>query len=300
VRVLIGVDAGASHTTAAVANEHGTVLVRADGAPGAMRPGAAAAVAGRILDTCRDALRKAERPVRGDILVVGAAGVGREEERLALQAALEETGLAPRVIVTVDAAIALQAAFGDAAGIVLVAGTGSVAWARLPAGETLRVGGLGPIVGDEGSGFALAHGALRAAGVALDGRGPATGLAERILAHLHLAGLGDLVRWATTAGVTEVAALAPLVLAAAEAGDAVAGALVDGGADALAAHVRALAERFPRGAAVGVAMGGGLLVRSVDYRRRVVARLLADVPVAALRPEPVDPVLGAILVARAL
>jgi glucosamine kinase len=300
MRVLIGVDAGASHSTAAVANEHGTVLVRSDGAPGAMRPGEAAAVAGRILDTCRDALRKAEREVRGDVLMVGAAGVGREEERLALQAALEEAGLAPRVAVTVDGAIALQAAFGDSAGIALLAGTGSVAWARLPGGGTTRVGGLGSAMGDQGSGYDLARQALRAAGLAIEGRGRRTALAARILAKLRLAGLSELVRWASTADVPAVAALAPEVLAAAEEGDAVAGALVDAGADDLAHHVRALAERFPRDAEVGVALGGSLLTRSEAYRKRVVARIVADVPAAKIRPETVDPVLGAIQLARAL
>jgi glucosamine kinase len=302
MRVLIGVDAGASHTTAAVANEHGTVLVRSDGAPGAMRPGEAGAVAARILDTCRDALRKAEREVRGDVLVVGAAGVGREEERLALQAALEETGLAPRVSVTVDGAIALQAAFGDGAGIVLLAGTGSVAWARLPGGVagTTRIGGLGAVMGDQGSGYDLARQALRAAGLAIEGRGRRTLLAGKLLKRLHLAGLPELVRWAATADITAVAGLAPELLAAAEEGDAVASALVDAGADDLANHVRALAERFSLTAEIGVALGGSLLARSDDYRKRVVARIVADVPAAKIRAEPVDPVLGAIQLARAL
>jgi glucosamine kinase len=300
VKTLIGVDAGASHSTAAVANEHGTVLVRADGAPGAMRPGAAAAAAARILDTCRDALRKAEREIRGDVLVVGAAGVGREEERLALQAALEDAGLAPRVAVTVDGAIALQSAFGDSAGIVLLAGTGSVAWARLPGGDTTRLGGLGAVVGDHGSGYDLARLALRAVGLSVEGRGPRTTLTARVFARLRLSGLEELVRWATTADIPSVAGLAPDVLAAAEEGDAVAGAMVDAGADDLATHVRSLAERFPRGAEVGVALGGSLLARSDDYRKRVVARIVADVPAATIRPEPVDPVLGAIQLARTL
>ena len=265
-----------------------------------MRPGEATAVATRIMDTCRDALRKAEREVRGDVLVVGAAGVGREEERLALQAALEDTGLAPRVAVTVDGAIALQSAFGDAAGIVLLAGTGSVAWARLPGGDTTRIGGLGAVVGDQGSGYDLARQALRAVGLSAEGRGRRTTLSARVLAKLRLSGLGDLVRWATVADIPSVASLAPEVLAAADEGDAVAGALVDAGADDLATYVRALAERFPRGAVVGVALGGSLLARSDDYRKRVVARIVADVPAATIRPEPVDPVLGAIQLARAL
>jgi len=299
-RILIGVDAGGSQTTAAVADGNGTVLVRAEGAPGAVRPGDADGAAARIVDTCREALTKAERPLRGDVLVVGAAGTGRETERLALEAALEGTRLFARVHVTHDGAIALQSAFGDGAGIVLIAGTGSIAWGRLPGGETVRSGGLGPALGDHGSGHDLGRGALRAAGLALDGLGPPTALAERLLRRLHLTGLDDLVAWTGSATVAQVAALAPDVLALAEEEDPVAVALADAGADALARHVAGVAARFPRGSAVPVALGGGLLARSEAYRKRVVARILAEVGPAEVRPATVDAVLGAIHLARSL
>jgi len=299
-RVLVGVDAGASHTTAAVADANGTVLVRAEGAPGAVRPGDADGAAARIVDTCRDALVKAERPVRGDVLVVGAAGTGREEERLALQAALEGTRLFARVRVTHDGVIALQSAFGDGAGIVLLAGTGSIAWGRLPGGETVRAGGLGPALGDHGSGHDLGRAALRAAGLALDGMGPRTALADRLLRRLHLAGVDDLVAWTVSASVATIAALAPDVLTLAEEGDAVAAGLADAAADALARHVATVAARFPGGHAVPVALGGGLLTRSEAYRKRVVARILVEVAAARVRPATVDAVLGAIHLARSL
>jgi N-acetylglucosamine kinase-like BadF-type ATPase len=298
VKTLLGVDAGGSRTSAAVADANGTVLVRAEGGRGAVRPGTAKRAAKAIFETCREALTKAERDVRGDVLVVGAAGVGREEERLALHAALEQTGLAPRVVVTTDGAIALQAVFGDRPGVVLMAGTGSVAWARLEGGELARVGGLGAVFGDQGSGYDLGRQGLRAAGLALEGRGPATSLTDLILHRLHLAALGNLVRWSATATVPAVAALAPVVLAAAAAADPVAGGIADACADDLAGHVRALAERFPRGSPVRVALGGSLLVRSADYRKRVVARIVADVMAAQIADEPVDAVLGAIQLAR--
>jgi N-acetylglucosamine kinase-like BadF-type ATPase len=299
-RTLIGVDAGASHTTAAVADVHGTVLVRAEGAPGAVRPGDADGAAARIVDTCREALLKAERPMGGDVLVVGAAGAGRESERLALEAALEATRLFGRVHVTTDGAIALQAAFGEGHGIVLMAGTGSIAWARLPEGETVRAGGLGAALGDPGSGYDLGRAALRAAALAMEGMAPRTRLAEALLRRLHLTGLGDLVRWAGEANVPTVAALAADVLELAADRDEVAGAIADAGADALARHVAALARRYPRGGVVPVALGGGLLARTDEYRRRVVVRIVADSAAAQVRTEPVDAVLGAIHLARSL
>ena len=299
-RVLIGVDAGASHTTAAVADAHGTVLVRAEGAPGAVRADDADGAAARIVATCREALVKAERAVCGDVLVVGAAGAGRETERLALEAALEATRLFPLVHVTTDGAIALQAAFGDGHGIVLMAGTGSIAWARLPNGTTARAGGLGAALGDPGSGYDLGRAALRAAALALEGMAPRTRLAEALLQRLHLAGLDDLVRWASTANNATVAALAADVLELAAEGDEAADAIADAGADALARHVAVLAQHYARGGLVPVALGGGLLVRTDEYRRRVAVRIVADTERAEIRPAPVDAVLGAVHLARIL
>ena len=161
-----------------------------------------------------------------------------------------------------------------------------------------RVGGLGAVLGDQGSGYDLGRQGLRAAGLALEGRGPATRLTELLLHWLQLAALGDLVRWSTTATTPVVAALAPVVLDAAAAADAVAGGIADACADDLARHVRALADRFPRGAAVRVALGGSLLARSADYRKRVVARIMAEVMAAEIADAPVDAVLGAIQMAR--
>jgi N-acetylglucosamine kinase-like BadF-type ATPase len=121
-----------------------------------------------------------------------------------------------------------------------------------------------------------------------------------LLRRLHVGGVDDLVAWTSAASVQAVAALAAEVLLVAEEGDAVAEALADAGADALARHVAAVAARFPVGAPVPVALGGGLLARSDAYRKRVVARILVEVGSADVRPATVDAVLGAIHLARSL
>jgi N-acetylglucosamine kinase len=163
-----------------------------------------------------------------------------------------------------------------------------------------RVGGLGAVLGDPGSGYDLGRAALRAVGPAVEGRGSRSALADTLLHRLHLGGLDELVRWAATADVPTVAALAADVLAAAADGDGVANSIADAGADELARHVGALAERFGRDAPVQVALGGGLLTRSEEYRRRVVARIVAEVPAADVKTAPVDAVLGAVQMARRL
>lgn len=295
--LFIGVDAGASRTTAVVADGTGAELARAEQGPGTVRAGDAQGAADVIAAACRDALQRARREAPARTMVVGAAGAGREPERLALESALARMGIAESVHVTTDAAIALEAAFDDGPGVVLIAGTGSIAWARLPDGTQLRAGGLGPLLGDHGSGFDLGFAALRAVGLSLQGLGPATTLVDRLLGRLGVSG-DDLPRWAQTARPAEVAALAPDVLDAAMEGDAVAKRIAEAGADFLARHGRLLCSRFRNGTKVPVAFGGGVLVHRSDYRALTAGRLRLLAPNAEPVKEPLDATVGAVRLAK--
>lgn len=292
--ILIGIDAGGTRTVAAVADTTG-VLARREGPAGAVRPGRAMAAANVIGTTARQALHAAGH-LRGSVLLVGAAGVGREEERQALRDALRVEALADRVLVTTDIAIALQAALGGGEGIVLLAGTGSFAVAQLADGTQVRQGGYGWRMGDEGSAHALGQGALVAVGRAQDGRGEMTALSEALMRQTRSQRFDDLVRWSVVASPGEVAALAPAVLDAAGAGDAVAQRLTEEGAEALASLVRGLRPAFPAGHTVPVALAGGLMV-TPTYRAAVLARL-ARLEGVSPHEAAVDPVEGALALAR--
>jgi len=294
VSVLIGVDAGGTKTSVVVVDGE-RELARSIGAPGAVRAGRALVAASRITAAVRRALTDAGL-LHGDVLVVGAAGVGREPERGELREILRGERLAERIIVTGDLDIALEAAFGAGPGVVLVSGTGSVAVGRTPDGVIHRTGGLGWQMGDEGSGYAIGRAALLAAGRAHDGRGPATVLAERIAA-ISGKDFDGLVRWSTSAEPGEVAALAPVVLDAALRGDAVAKAIVEAAAGELVAHVTALVGKFPGKVAIAVALAGGNLEPDRGLRPLVLGRLAKMARVAPVEA-PLDPTLGALAMAR--
>ncbi len=291
--LVVGVDAGGTKTVAAVA-ERGKELVRETGPAGTVRPGRVLASATAIASTVRQALARVGK-VRADRLVVGAAGVGREEERRALHAALRAEGIAPTVSVTTDIEIALTAAFGTKPGIVLLAGTGSFAVARRKDGSLVRQGGYGWQMGDEGSGYALGRAGLLAVGRAHDGRGPATALSEAVPSAARVATFNELVRWAITALPTEVAGVAAAVLQCAAAGDAVALELVQEAADELAALVVPLLAAAPaNGAAVAVA--GGLLD---NEPLRSLTRAALQRHGVKMLDDALDPVVGALRLAEA-
>jgi len=301
-RLLVaGVDGGGSKTRTVVADETGRVLGTADGPPSAVRAGAVGGAehsADVVAAAVRDALEAAGLTgARVQAIVAGVAGTGREPERDALWQALTARAVAEEISVVPDAAIALDDAFGDGPGVLLIAGTGSVAFARGPDGTFARAGGWGPVLGDEGSGGWLGRRALNAAVASLDGREPETALANALLAAVELDDPAGLVAWAARAKPVDFAALAPVVGRVAAGGDLRANSLLTLAVEELALHVRTLARRLfvDERAAVPVAVAGGLLGRgSGVLRKRFEQRLRTAVPGATVRQEPVDPTRGAV------
>lgn len=289
--LVIGVDAGGTSSTAAIWRD-GVEAGRARGGAGAVRPTRAMAAASNIADTIRVALTQAGA-LRGDVLVVGAAGAGREEERQELRTALRMHDLADRLVVTTDVELALASAFGSGPGIILIAGTGSIAVARGEDGVLQRAGGFGWQMGDEGGGYWIGRMGLQAVSRSTDGRGGATTLLGAMGPIVRCGTFQELVRWSVTATPSEVAALAPGVVAAAEGGDQMAGAILDRAADELVALVRATMGEFGQ---VEVALSGGLIGTGGPLRERVEARLV-DLGDAQVRQRPLDPVEGALVLA---
>jgi glucosamine kinase len=295
-KILIGADVGGTKTAVAVA-EDGRIVGRADGPGAAVRPGRALASASTITEVVRSALSNAGR-ITGDVLVVGAAGAGREPERDELRKALRSENVAAQVVVTTDIEIALEAAFAGAPGIVVSAGTGSVAVGRDRTGKRHRIGGYGWQMGDEGSGYAIGRASLGAVSRAVDGRSPQTALSERLLRATRSADFDALVRWAAGASPAEVAALAPHVLAVAAEGDPLAQGIADYAARELSQLAICLVPKMDIAKPVPVAVTGGLLSPNQPLRQTLLAKL-AEEPAFQPSDLSVDSVAGALRLAAA-
>ena len=295
--MLIGADVGGSKTAVAV-SEGGGILARADGPGAAVRPGRALASAVTIAEVVRRALATLGR-LSGDVLLVGAAGAGRDPERSELAKALRAENLASRIEVTTDVELALAGAFETGPGMVVSAGTGSIAVGRDSKGARRRIGGYGWQMGDEGSGYAIGRAALGAVSRAHDGRSPRTALTDRVLATTRSSDFDALVRWAASASPAEMASLAPHVLEVAAQGDPLAQGIADYAARELSQLAICLLPQLEAAPPVGVALTGGLLTEDRPLRRAVLGRLREE---PGLRPMegPVDAVVGALrLAARA-
>lgn len=296
--VFVGVDGGGTHTRAVIVDGQGRELGRAQRRGAVVRVDAPEVAAKAVGDAVRAAAAQVGVALPATTLWAGLAGAGTVDARAAVVRELEAAGLAERVVVGTDVEAAFHDAFGDGPGILLIAGTGSIACARGDSGTVVRVGGWGDRIGDEGSGFAIGSAALRAVVWAEDGRGQRTLLHARVLRHVGVDAAEGLVSWVATADKGDVAALVPLVVAASREGDEVATAIVDGAVSDLCEHVRAAAERAgPWPATPELVLCGGLL-QPEGSLRPAMERAVSTLPVL-LRARDVDPALGAARLASA-
>lgn len=252
----------------------GRELGRAEGPPSLVDPRDPVSVVKALRAVVVNAVFYAGVELPAAAVWVGLAGAGRPEVQEPIEEALVEERLARRARVGADAEATLHDAFGEGPGILVIAGTGSVAFARSEDGRIERAGGWGTRLGDEGSGYAVGISALIAVARARDTRGPATALTTILLDALDLDEPEDLVAWVSGAAKSDVAALAPAVAEAARAGDDVALAIVRRAVSELRdTALAALRLGGPWTEAPRVALAGGLVGPDGSLRGEVLHEL---------------------------
>jgi N-acetylglucosamine kinase-like BadF-type ATPase len=310
VAYYLGIDGGGSKTTCVVGDESSILATVTVGGSNITRVGEAGARA-----TLHQAIREACGAARINLqqvscACIGAAGAGRSEIADTVRKIVAEI-ISGKIEVVGDMEIALAAAFGAGPGVIVIAGTGSIAFGRDAQGRTARAGGWGFAVSDEGSAHWIGREAVRAVLRAADQSGgdqaerESSGLAERLFRELKTSGrLDSLPQLARAANSDpDFAALFPAVLAAAEAGDAVARKVIGGGSHELAQLAAIVLRRLFSGQrspalSVPMAMAGGVFRHAAMIRELFYNEVRAANPNVVLNPEVVDPVHGALQMAR--
>jgi glucosamine kinase len=285
VTTVLGLDIGGSRTRARLSRD-GSVLAEATAGSASL----SAAGAERASAVLEQVVRELGAPVV-DAAVAGAAGCDTAPSRRRMRDLLLPLLPGARVEVVHDARLVL-AASGLDAGVVLIAGTGSVAWASAAAGEEARAGGWGHLLGDEGSGYWVVREAIRRVLAAHDRGEPPSPLAARLLeatgasdpleltAHFHVQ--REPERWAA------------LSHAALEAG----GDLVAATAAELARQAATVAARLRLPGPVVLA--GGMLLGEPALEAAVRRALGAALPGAEVVAAGAEPVAGAVRLAERL
>jgi N-acetylglucosamine kinase len=241
---VLGIDVGGSKTICLLADEAGRIVASAR-EEGANLQGAGALALEKVLHSVMETTI-ADRDVRPSAICLGIAGVDRAADEAVVYSIMQRIGYQARILVVNDALIALQAGVGDRPGIVIVSGTGSIAYGRNTANEAARAGGWGYVLGDEGSGYWIGRLALRAVVRHADGRGRPTSLTGKLLGHFHAERAAELIHeiYHDKVGPRAVASLAKYVQEARTEGDAVAIAILNQAADELMTAAAAVMARL--------------------------------------------------------
>jgi len=301
--LVLGIDGGGTGTVAILADAgSGAILGRGEGGPSNIQ-GVGVEPALKSLDAAIDrAFDSANRP-RSTVAAVclGLAGIDRQEGLDIIYGWAARVALADEILVANDATLLLAAGTPEGWGLAVIAGTGSIAFVKTPAGELGRCGGWGYLMGDEGSAYRIAVQGLRAACRGFDGIGVSTTLTTDFIEAMGLKEAPDFIpavyrgAWDRAA----IAGLAPLVLEAAERGDAAAANIVREEATELArtAAGAVKANGLPM-QNLPVALAGGVITFNANYRNLFLGAL-ADCGIAPGSVELVtDPALGAVILAR--
>jgi len=326
VAYYLGIDGGGSKTTCAVGDESSLLATFTAGPSNITRVGEAGAreaLQEAIFGACRAAKINPQQVRRA---CVGAAGAGRKDVASAVGKIVAEI-IPGEIQVVGDMEIALTAAFGGGPGVIVIAGTGSIAYGRDAKGRTARAGGWGFAVSDEGSAYWIGRAAVSAVLRASDRVGddqteqnhaeqdqaeqdraeqnrirPAGRLFRELKTAWSVDSLEQLARAANANA--DFSVLFPAVLAAAGAGDAVAREVIAEASSELAQLAGLVLRRLFPGqrsaalSAVPMAIAGGVFRHATMIRELFYNGVRAANPDVVLNLEVVDPVHGALRMAR--
>jgi glucosamine kinase len=298
VSFFLGIDGGGTKTSCVIGDENSVLGTGTSGGSNVVRVGetkARESLGIAIRAACAEAKII---PAQINKTCVGIAGGARPEiSNLVRRLLLELVG--GQIEIVGDMVIAMEAAFGSGPGVIVIAGTGSIAYGRNAKGETARAGGWGFAISDEGSGHWIGRAAVKASLRAYDqaAHHSTTPLLEGIMKFWGVNLVEQLVVMSNSG--PNFAALLPTVLSAAEGGDdASRNVLTQAGAELATLAGIVISRLFGDAESVPVAVSGGVFCNSALVRQVFYEGVRGAYLQASLNTAVIDPVNGALALAR--
>jgi N-acetylglucosamine kinase-like BadF-type ATPase len=296
--IVVAVDGGQSSTLALVAEGSGRILGIGWGGPSnhIHEPGGVERLQSALHNSITEALHNAGHIVEQvNYVCLGLSGVSPIAGQFT-----RELLPSAEILLHHDAVTALAGASVGQPGVIVIAGTGAVAYGERTDGVTARTSGWGYIMGDEGSAYDIGCGALRAAAQASDGRGRTTALLDRIPPHFGREDLRAVHRGIYSNQITrpEIAGLTRVVSEAAQAGDDVALHLLKTAGEHLAIAAAAVLEKLEMlEKGMGVHTTGGVFLAGEGVLASFKSALHARSPNSTVREAAFSPIIGGLLLA---
>jgi N-acetylglucosamine kinase-like BadF-type ATPase len=295
---VLGLDAGGTKTVCLLADEEGHVVAEARRGGANLQASGELEVEKVLHGVMADAI--GDRGIVPAAICLGIAGVDRPADSAVVRAIMGRIGHRARVLIVNDALVALEAGAPGQPGVVVISGTGSIAYGRNAAGEAARSGGWGYVLGDEGSGYWIGRAALRAVLRESDRRGPRTRLSDLLMRHFDVAHPQGLIHevYNTNLKPAAIGALAQCVQTAFSEGDPVAIGILRAAANELEAAALSVARRLDLiGLPFAFILAGGIF-RAVPWvEHELERRLPIAAPLSRVHLLDREPATGAVALA---
>lgn len=297
--LVVGVDGGGTKTHAVVADETGAMLGFATHGPSNWESVGLRGAADALREAIANALEQAGAS-SSDLAgaAFGLAGVDWESDLPRMRGVIDQLRLPCPYELVNDSFVALRAGTEASYGVVLVAGTGSVAAGRNREGRVFRTLGEGPILGDVGAASDVSDAAVRAVADAYTGRGPATVLTAELCDLTGCGSAAEFLEWYSR-GLEQLRDGAAAVVRAADGGDRVAQGIMRWAGTALGGSAALVARQLDMlGGEFDVVLSGGLFRAGSAMLTDSLTGVLHPVaPHARLVHLDPPPVVGAVLMA---
>ena len=302
MKYLIGIDGGGTKTDCAIADLSGKIIYQTVGKPSNFLVIEVEQAIENLFTLIEDCLFE----IQGDFsnvkqIVIGVAGAGREEDAQLLEKGFKDYSEEQRihfkgVKVVSDAHVALEGAFPNSPGCILIAGTGSILFGKDEDGKVHRVGGFGRLIGDEGSGYSIGRKALNAVTKEIDGRGESTIITELLNKKID-SGVSDKLINKVYKEKLDVASVAKIAIEAAEKGDEIANKILNHEADELVLYIKAFLDKIPSGK-LNISFSGSLIDSKNFYSDLLKKKIKETLSMVKVVKPVSSPVQGAILLAK--
>jgi N-acetylglucosamine kinase-like BadF-type ATPase len=306
MKLFLGIDGGQTAIKSLLADEYGQFLGFGSGGP-AMHfegPEAQREVRASLHHSVREAFQQAGLPTWEPIesVFLGISGVNGPDTKAArtYQQLVGEQLSAASIQVDIDARIALAGAIPAMIGVVVIAGTGSIAFGMNGKGESARAGGWGYLLGDEGGAYEIGRQALVAVGRYYDGLGPETALTPLVLESMNIRGVPEISQavYQNPRPKLQIAGICTLAAQAARAGDQIANELFEKAGHVLGELACAVARKLGfNDSSVVVSGVGGVFLSAELIWKPYCKEVLKLYPRATIAQPVFAPVVGALLLA---
>lgn len=304
MQYIIGIDGGGTKTHCIIANQEGEALFECYGNASNFMVLGTDKVSETIFglaEKCRDELNISFSDISA--IILGTAGAGRSADAERMEKSFLEYSKTKNISfnlfhVESDARIALEGAFSGKPGSILISGTGSIIFGKDEDGNIHRAGGFGRQIGDEGSGFSIGKKGLAAVSKSYDGRGSYSLISELIKEKFSIDSSEKLINEVYKNNF-DIASAAPVVLQAADQGDAAALKIIEDESEELILHISAMKKKL-RLPVFHIVFIGGIITHDNILSRTLKKKIILRMPDVKVKEPDYSPAMGAVLIGKEL